>query len=111
MDREERSLPWTRDIMTGLSARVDGTVHFIATSTPSVVYLFMVTVSPAFGAVTLNTSSFWANVPTKYDDRKARATRRDMVTDWITSTRVEKGTRATRALMPSSLRLCVYALH
>ena len=52
VDREERSLPWTRDIMTGLSAIEAGTVHFIGTTTPSVVYLLIVTVSPAFGSVT-----------------------------------------------------------
>jgi hypothetical protein len=44
--------------MTGLSASADGTVHFIGTTTPSVVYLLMVTVSPAFGSVTVNASSF-----------------------------------------------------
>ena len=69
--------------MTGLSARVDGTVHFIGTSTPSVVYLFMVTVSPAFGAVTLNTSSFWADIPTIDSDRRERKTKRDIVTGWL----------------------------
>jgi hypothetical protein len=83
VDREERSSPCTRDIMTGLSARVDGTVHFIGTTTPSVVYLLVVTVSPAFGSVTSNASSFWAYVPTRHNDRKERVTKRDMVTAWI----------------------------
>lgn len=69
VDREERSSPWTRDIMTGLSASVEGTVHLIGTTTPSVVYLLVVTVSPAFGAVTSNTSSFWAEIPMTYNDK------------------------------------------
>jgi hypothetical protein len=68
--------------MTGLSASADGTVHFIGTTTPSVVYLLMVTVSPAFGSVTLNMSSFWADVLTKHNDRNERVTKRDMVTGW-----------------------------
>jgi hypothetical protein len=68
--------------MTGLSASADGTVHFIGTTTPSVVYLLVVTVSPAFGSVTSKASSFWADVPTRYNDRKESVTRRDMVTSW-----------------------------
>lgn len=66
--------------MTGLSASADGTVHFIGTTTPSVVYLLMVTVSPAFGSVTLNTSSFWADMPTKHNDSKESVIKADIVT-------------------------------
>lgn len=97
--------------MTGLSARVDGTVHFIGTSTPSVVYLFMVTVSPAFGAVTLNSSSFWADVPTKHNDRKESVARTDIVTGWgryDTRGRRKGNTLGLNAFKPAAVR---YASH
>jgi hypothetical protein len=58
--RDDRLFPRTRLMRTGLSARDSATVHSIWTMAPSKAEFERVTVSPAFGEVTLK--SFWARV-------------------------------------------------
>lgn len=56
--KEERLLPWTSVIITGLSAIAEGTVHSIGASTISLEELRPdVIVSPALGALILKTLS------------------------------------------------------
>jgi hypothetical protein len=52
-DKDDRLFPRTRLIRTGLSARDSATVHSIWTMAPSKAEFERVTVSPAFGEVTL----------------------------------------------------------
>ena len=51
--KDERLFPWTRLMITGLSARDSATVHLIGTMAPSIADDESVTVSPAEGDVTV----------------------------------------------------------
>ena len=51
--KDERLLPWTRLMITGLSARDSATVHLIGTMAPSIADDESVTVEPASGDVTV----------------------------------------------------------
>ena len=51
--RDERLLPWTRLMITGLLARDSATVHLIGTMAPSIADDESVTVSPSEGDVTV----------------------------------------------------------